>query len=180
MNIEKAQDNLQFLAEGGEMGELTRKKDWSKSSLGTPDKWPQSLKTTLGILLNSKFPMFLFWGKDLVCFYNDAFRPSLGADGKHPSLGKKGKEVWPEIWDFIGPLIEKVATTGEPVWFENQMVPFYRNGKIENIYWTFSYSPAYGDNGEINGVFVTCTETTKTINTFKELEESRKSLAFAI
>ena len=120
------------------MGELTRCYNWSQTSLGEPDNWSQSLKTTLGILLHSAFPMFLFWGKDLLCFYNDAFRPSLGVEGKHPALGKKGKDVWPEIWEFIGPLIEKVMTTGEPVWFEDQLVPFYRNGRMEDIYWTFS------------------------------------------
>jgi PAS domain S-box-containing protein len=165
-----------FLAGGGEMGELTRNYDWSQTSLGTPAQWPQSLRTTLGILLHSAFPMFLFWGDELLCFYNDAFRPSLGAEGKHPALGRRGKEVWPEIWEFIGPLIEKVLSTGEPVWFENQLVPFYRNGKIESIYWTFSYSPAYGDKGEINGVFVTCTETTKDVNTRQQLEESESLL----
>ncbi len=63
-----------FLTGGGQMGELTRTKDWSKTALGAPIHWPQSLKTTLSIILNSKFPMFLFWGPDLLCFYNDAYR----------------------------------------------------------------------------------------------------------
>jgi PAS domain S-box-containing protein len=166
------QSLLPFVQDGGEAGELIRNHNWRDSSLGDIHEWPQSLRATLGILLHSAFPMFLFWGKDLLCFYNDAFRPSLGSEGKHPAIGKKGKEVWPEIWDFIGPLIEKVLSTGEPVWFEDQLVPFYRNGKIENIYWTFSYSPAYGDDGKINGVFVTCMETTSTVTGKKRLEES--------
>ncbi|HEU0126422.1 MAG TPA: PAS domain-containing sensor histidine kinase, partial [Flavobacterium sp.] len=94
--------NYDFLANGGEMGKLTRAKDWSKTSVGPIENWPQSLRTTLGILLNSKFPMFLFWGQDHICFYNDAYRPSLGNDGKHPSiLGEKGADFWAEIWDFI-------------------------------------------------------------------------------
>src|SRR6478752_2569377 len=92
-----------FLEDGGEMGELIKAYDWSKSSLGTPDQWPSSLCTTLGIILHSAFPMFLFWGKDLICFYNDAFRPSLGVDGKHPAIGKEGPSVWDDIWDFVGP-----------------------------------------------------------------------------
>lgn len=162
--------SLHFLEGGGEMGKLIREQDWQATSLGTPDQWPQGLQTTLGILLHSAFPMFLFWGPDLVSFYNDAFRPSLGNEGKHPSIGKKGKEVWPEIWDFIGPLIDKVLVTGEPVYYEDQLVPFFRNGKMEDIYWTFSYSPAYGDNGRINGVLVTCMETTQKVFSFKNLE----------
>ena len=160
-----------FLEKGGETGDLIRSFDWTKTSLGTPDHWPQSLCTTLGIVLHSAFPMFLFWGKDLICFYNDAFRPSLGMDGKHPAIGKKGREVWPEIWEFIGPLIEQVMSTGEPVWFEDQLVPFYRNGRMEEIYWTFSYSPAYDDNCQITGVFVTCTETTEKVLAVKKIEE---------
>lgn len=156
------------------MGALTRSFDWSKTSIGPPDQWQQSLRTTLGIVLHSAFPMFLFWGDDLICFYNDAFRPSLGKDGKHPALGKKGKEVWPEIWDFIGPLLKKVMSSGEPVWFEDQLVPFFRNGKIEDIYWTFSYSPVYDDQGQINGVFVTCTETTKKVLVFNQLHDSER------
>src|SRR5579871_3994705 len=136
---------LSFLAGDGEMAELTRNFNWEDSSLGLPGQWPTSLLTTLGILLHSAFPMFLFWGKDLVCFYNDAFRPSLGADGKHPALGKTGKEVWGDIWEQISPWIYQVIETGKPVFFEDQLVPFYRNGQTEDIYWTFSYSPAYGD-----------------------------------
>jgi hypothetical protein len=121
---------LPFLQGGGEIGELIRHFDWSTTSIGTPDQWPQSLRISLGIVLNSGFPMFLFWGDDLTCFYNDAFRPSLGVDGKHPAIGKKGKEVWAEIWDFIGPQIDGVMKAGKPVWFENQLVPFYRNGGL--------------------------------------------------
>ncbi|MBA2500090.1 MAG: PAS domain-containing sensor histidine kinase, partial [Chitinophagaceae bacterium] len=77
--------SLQFLSGGGEMGALMRAYNWESSPIGGVDLWPQSLLTTLGILLNSKFPMFLFWGPHHVCFYNEAYRPSLGNEGKHPS-----------------------------------------------------------------------------------------------
>jgi PAS domain S-box-containing protein len=170
----KDHDVPPFLGGGGEMGELTRNYDWSNSTLGTPDTWPLSLRTTLGIVLHSAFPMFLFWGEDLICFYNDAFRPSLGANGKHPALGKKGREVWEEIWAQVGSMIEGVMQSGEPVYFEDQLIPFYRNGAIEDIYWTFSYSPAYGDNGKVAGVFVTCCETTRNVKTLEKLTKSDK------
>jgi signal transduction histidine kinase len=165
-----------FLSGGGEMGRLTREYDWSRTSIGRIDQWPKSLQMTLGILLHSAFPMFLFWGKDLICFYNDAYRPSFGEHGKHPAVGKKGKEVWPEIWGFIGPLIEKVMTTGEPVWFEDQLVPIFRNGKIEDVWWTFSYSAVYGDDETISGVFVTCTETTQKVLIHEKLVENESQL----
>ncbi|MEO5583401.1 MAG: PAS domain S-box protein, partial [Saprospiraceae bacterium] len=169
-------NNLRFLIHGGQMSELIRQKDWSKTTLGNIDTWPESLRTTLGIILHSAFPMFLFWGDELICFYNDAFRPSLGVDGKHPAIGKKGKEVWAEIWDFIGPLINQVVITAQPVSFYDQLVPFYRNGKMEDIYWTFCYSAAYGIDSKVNGVLVTCTETTATVLTKKELEESERRM----
>lgn len=169
-------EHIGFLEGGGEMGELVRNYDWEQTELGKPLNWPLSLQTTVGIILHSAFPMFLFWGKDLLCFYNDAYRPSLGKDGKHPLIGKGGKEAWPDIWHFIGPLIEKVMTTGEAVWFEDQFLPIYRNGKMEDVYWTFSYSPAYGDDGDVEGVFVTCTETTNKVIASQKLENSQAEL----
>lgn len=162
----------QFLAGGGEMGELTRQKDWSKTPVGNPETWPQSLRTTLSILLNSKFPMFLFWGPELTCFYNDAYRPSLGINGKHPSiLGLSAEEAWPEIWSIIKPLIDQVLAGGEATWSEDQLIPIYRNGKIEDVYWTFSYSPINDESGKPTGIFVTCGETTAKVITLKSLEE---------
>ena len=162
------------------MGALTRTYNWHQTSIDTPDRWPRSLRTTLGIVLHSAFPMFLFWGDEHICFYNDAYRPSLGHEGKHPALGKRGQEVWSEIWSFIGPLIDKVMTTGDAVWYEDQLVPFYRDGKLEDTYWTFSYSPVYGENGQIDGVLVTCTETTEKVRTVQKLKETNDQLAFAI
>ncbi len=168
-------NNNDFIANGGEMGKLTRAKDWSKTMVGPIESWPQSLRTTLGILLNSKFPMFLFWGPDHICFYNDAYRPSLGNNGKHPSiLGEKGADYWPEIWDFIKPLIDQVLQKGEATWHEDQLLPIYRNGKMEDVYWTFSYSPVNDENGKTNGVLVICNETTNQVLTRKKLEESER------
>jgi len=161
-----------FLTGGGEMSERIRAYDWSSTSLGPLDQWPGNLRTTLGILLHSSFPMFLFWGEDLICFYNDAFRPSLGVDGKHPMVGKKGSEGWADIWPIIGQLLDGVRTTGKAAQFEDMLVPFFRNGRTEDIYRTFSYSPIFGDQGGIDGIFVTCVETTKTVHTLQQLAES--------
>ena len=164
-----------FLSGGGETGELTRRFDWSKTSIGMPHAWPQSLRTTLSIILNSKFPMFLFWGAEHLCFYNDAYRPSLGNAGKHPgAIGKPGAEVWPEIWDTIKPLIDRVMAGGEATWSEDQLIPIYRNGRLEDVYWTFSYSPVTDESGSPAGVFVTCTETTQKVITINQLQLSEQ------
>jgi PAS domain S-box-containing protein len=168
-------DKTGFLSGGGEMGSLLRNKDWSKTSLGKPESWSQSLRTTLSIVLNSKFPMFLFWGKDLICFYNDAYRPSLGKEGKHPqALGSKAEEVWQEIWPVIKPLIDQAMGKGEATWSEDQLIPIYRNGKMEDAYWTFSYSPVTGELGKPEGVFVTCVETTEKVYSAKKIQESEE------
>ncbi len=168
-------NNYDFLANGGEMGKLTRAKDWSKTPVGPVENWPQSLRTTLGILLNSKFPMFLFWGSDHICFYNDAYRPSLGNDGKHPAiLGEKGANFWAEIWEFIKPLIDQVLTKGEATWHEDQLLPIFRNGKMEDVYWTFSYSPVNNEEGKPAGVLVICNETTDAVFVRKKLEETNE------
>jgi PAS domain S-box-containing protein len=173
--------SISFLAGGGEMGSLTRTKDWSKTSVGSPETWPQSLRTTLSIILNSKFPMFLFWGPNHICFYNDAYRPSLGNDGKHPNiLGSKGEDYWQEIWHIIGPLIEQVLSGGEATWSEDQLIPIYRNGRLEDVYWTFSYSAVSDESGNAAGVLVTCNETTDKITVLKKLEENKDELEFAI
>lgn len=173
--------DIQFLAGGGEMGRLTREKDWRENPLGTPDTWPQSLRTTLSILLNSKFPMFLWWGKDLICFYNDAYRPSLGKEGKHPSiLGMKAVDAWPEIWDIISPMIDGVFATGESTWNEDTLIPIYRNNRIEDVYWTFSYSPVYDENSKVAGVLVTCNETTDKVESRKKTERNEERLSIVI
>jgi signal transduction histidine kinase len=165
-----------FLKGGGEMGALTRALDWSKTSLGSPDEWPLSLCTTVATLLSSRFPMFLWWGEDLIQFYNDAYRPSLGNDGKHPgALGQKAKDTWPEIWDIIYPLIRQVLDTGEATWSEDQLIPIYRNGKIEDVYWTFGYSPVPDDAFRIAGVLVVCMETTQKVLAKKQVEENEKN-----
>lgn len=174
------ENSYYFLQGGREMGALTRSYNWDATAVGPISTWPAHLRTTVSLLLSSKFPMFLWWGEDMIQFYNDAYRPSLGVSGKHPyALGQKGKECWPEIWDIIYPQIRQVQTTGEATWNEDMLVPIYRNGHIEDVYWTFGYSPVKGDN-TIDGVLVVCTETTQKVNYVKELDKSRQELEFAI
>lgn len=156
--------SYKFLQGSGEMNLLTQSFDWSKTSLGPPDKWQQSLRTSVNIVLNSKIPMFLWWGENLIQFYNDAYRPSFGNNGKHPAaLGQYGEECWPEIWHTIKPMIDRVIVKGENLLSDNQLIPIYRNGKLEDVYWKFSYSPVLNDEDMITGVLVVCEETTQTV-----------------
>jgi len=156
---------------GGEMGALMRAKDWSKTPVGPVNIWPQNLKSTIRTILHSKFAMWLWWGPELTQFYNDAYRPSLGKTGeKHPqALGLPGHKTWGEIWPIIKPQIDQVMQTGEATWNINHLVPIYRNNILEEVYWTYSYSPVYDDDDEIGGVLVTVTETSQQVISERQL-----------
>ena len=156
MRATEARDD--FLAGGGECGALARALDWAETPLGPPEQWPQSLRTTLSLLLNSKYPMFVFWGPQLVKIYNDAYRPITG--DKHPwAFGRPGPAVWPEIWADIRPLVER-ALAGEATWSDDLLLFMRRSGFSEEVYFTFSYSPIRDESGGVSGMFCACTETT--------------------
>ena len=151
------------LTGGGEMGDLMRSLDWSRNPLGPVETWPQSLRTVLSILLTSKHPIFIWWGKDLIQFYNDAYRPILG-EVKHPkAMGQRGREGWAEIWDVIAPMIEAVMERGESTFIEDGLLVLNRFGFLEECYFTYAYSPIRDESGGVGGVFVACTENTKRV-----------------
>ena len=148
------------LAGGGEMGRLMRSLDWSTTAVGPIEQWPQSLRTSLSILLASGYPMYIAWGPHFVQFYNDAYRPILGST-KHPAaLGRSTTETFAEIWDFIGPMFEGVLRDGTTSTYADQLLPMDRHGYLEECYFDFSYSPVRAESGDVGGIFVTCTETT--------------------
>ncbi len=147
------------------MGALMRSRDWSVTTLGPPEEWPQALRTAVRILLNTKHPMYIFWGPAHACLYNDAYSLSIGPE-RHPcSLGEPGREVWDEIWDIIGPQIDQVMSGGGATWHENALVPITRNGRREDVYWTYSYGPIDDEESDtgIGGVLVVCSETTDAV-----------------
>jgi PAS domain S-box-containing protein len=170
-----------LLVGGYEMGELIRSIDWSGSSLGPIDTWPQSLRATLNVMLNSAVPMCLFWGPEFSCFYNDAFQPVFGEKEKYPlAMGQPGHLVWLEVWPVINPLLNNVLEKGQAALSSDQLLPTYRNGHLEDVYWTLRYSPAFDDNAKPAGVLVTGSETAKENASLRQLTENRDQLFFAI
>lgn len=172
-------DQPTFLTGGGRMGALMRAHDWSTSSLGHPDQWPQSLRTAVRIMLNTGHPMYVFWGPDLSCLYNDAYSESIGPE-RHPvSLGQPARQVWDEIWTIIGPQVDQVMSGRGATWNVNHLVPITRHGRRENVYWTYSYSPIDDDTSPsgVGGVLVVCTETTDQVLTARRLAAERDRLA---
>lgn len=133
--------------------------DWESHPLGDPLHWPESLKNNIRLILNSSFPMFIWWSKDLYMFHNDAYLPALGK--KHPkALGAKAREMWSEIWEQIGDITEDILQHGNDFYAENLQMFLERKGFAEETYWTFSYSPAFNDAGEVEGIFCACNEET--------------------
>jgi signal transduction histidine kinase len=154
---------LTFLAGGGDMGHRMRQMDWALTPLGVPDAWPQSLRSTLSMLLPSKAQIILFWGPEFTVFYNDAYRPVFGA--KHPhALGLPGREAWSEIWDTqLHDLLAGVVQTGEAFWARDLLFEVERYGFREETYFDVSYDPVRDESGEVGGVFCIVTETTERV-----------------
>ncbi|WP_194723208.1 ATP-binding protein [Noviherbaspirillum malthae] len=150
--------NFDFLAGKGMMRALMREQDWSSSPLGPPQEWSSALRTVVGLMLDSQFPMFVAWGPELGFLYNDAYIEVLGA--KHPqALGRRFHDIWQEIWPVISPLIDR-ALAGEATFHENLPLLMQRKGHDEQTWFTFSYSPARDETGRVAGMFCACTETT--------------------
>ncbi|GBO56699.1 two-component hybrid sensor and regulator [Pseudanabaena sp. lw0831] len=152
-----------MFAGGGEMGELMRSLDWSRTPLGAVESWPYSLRTLVSMMLSNDFGMLIFWGPDLVQMYNDGYRPILGSL-KHPyAMGQCARDCWREIWDVINPMFEQVLTTGIAVSSDDFILYMNREGFIEETHFIYSYSPLRDDDSSINGILVTVTETTKQV-----------------
>ena len=161
-----------FLAGGGELGELSRTFDWSRSSLGIPSAWPQSLRTVVRVMLTSRQPIWIGWGRDLTFFYNDPYKAIIG--GKHPhALGRPTSDVWSEIWSDIGPMLEKAMGGAEGTYVEEQLLVMERNGYREETYYTFSYSPIPDDDGKPGGIICANTDDTKRVIGERQLSTLR-------
>ena len=164
----------QLLIGGGEMGERIRSFDWTKTTLGPIEGWPESLKTAVRICIGSRNPIVIWWGRStLLQFYNDAYISFLGSK-KHPAfLGQSGQACWSEIWETMGPMWEHVFTTGNATWSEDFLYVLNRNLPREEGYFTFSYSPIWGDAGKVEGIFCACYETTARVIADRRLRTLR-------
>ena len=161
-----------LFAGAGTMRALCRACDWSATPLGAVSGWPHSLRAIVSMLLASRQPMFLWWGPSLTQIFNDGYQPSLGGSGRvQTALGAPGREHWSDAWHIIGPEIEQVLATGEATWHEDALVPIERNGRIEDVYWTYGYSPVRDDTGAVAGVLVVCNETTDRVQASREREK---------
>ena len=168
----KTEKNAKDLIFGNsQMAGLIRAHDWSLTALGRLEEWPESLLGSANLMLGCAFPSLVFWGPELVQFYNDAFVPLLAE--RHPSgLGQTAAHCWSDAWQIVGPNLKRVIQDRKTVYYENAVVPIVRDGKLQDIVWTYSYSPIFGSGGEVLGVLVICQDTTREVKTTQELSES--------
>src|SRR5688572_9295080 len=164
MTIRSLDDtNLAFLHGGGEMGARMRAMDWAATPLGAAGTWPQSLRSTVSMLLPSKAQIVVFWGPQFTVLYNDAYRTVFGA--KHPqALGLAGRDAWSEIWDgVLHPLLAGVVRSGEAFWAKDLLFEIERHGFVEETYFDVSYDPVRVESGDVGGVYCIVTETTERV-----------------
>lgn len=167
-----------WLTAGGEMAARIRAFDWSRTPLGAIDDWPQSLKSSVGMMLSTPLPMVICWGPDFIQVYNDTFARVVGP-GKHPAnLGMPTAQAFPESWPFVEADLRQVKAGGPPVAHENWAVPVRRNGKTEESYWTYTHAPIHEPTAAhgVGGVLVIATETTATVASLLDSEARCKTL----
>src|ERR1700755_3509827 len=152
----------EFLSGGGELGQRIRDHDWASTPLGPVETWPQSLKTCVRIMLTSRQPIWIGWGKELIKLYNDPYKAIVG--GKHPwALGSPASVVWREIWGGIVPMLCSVMEKVEGTYVESSLLIMERNGYPEETYYTFSYTPIPGDDGSTAGMICFNSDDTEKI-----------------
>lgn len=163
---------------GGLAGAVVRDTDWSKTPLGDTACWTSAFKTLLRAVMHAPQAMFIYWGESLVVLYNDASLPIVAE--KHPhAIGQTAKECFAEAWGIIGPQLEEVTERGRSSRHENLLVPVHRGGRLDDSWFTYSYSPLFGDAGEVAGVLCVVTETTAEVLARKELESAKKEAVLA-
>jgi signal transduction histidine kinase/FixJ family two-component response regulator len=156
-------DLAKAVALGGEMGRQFAEFDWAAHPLGSPEEWSAEVRSAVAVVLTSRFPIVLWLGtEDLFLVYNDAYIEILG--DKHPAaLGRRGRFVWWDIWEPISPMLASVIASGEATWSNDLMLPMVTAGRRQERYFTFTYSPLVGENGEIYGIFCPSWETTERV-----------------
>ena len=152
-----------------ELAGMMRSFDWASTPLGAADRWPRALKTAVGIMLTSRQPIWIGWGRELIYLYNDPYKSIIG--GKHPwALGRPASFVWPEIWTKIGPMLAQAMGGRTGTYVESQLLIMERNGYPEETYYTFSYSPIPDDNGIAAGIFCANTDDTERVIGARQLK----------
>ncbi len=165
---------MEWLAKAGEIGRLIADRDWSRTTLGPIETWPQSLRTALGLVLLSPVPIAMLWGEDGVMLYNQAY--SAFAGSRHPGLlGAKVREGWPEVADFNDHVM-RIGLAGGTLAYKNQELTLFRHGRPEQVWMNLDYSPVLDERGEPAGVIAIVIETTERVEADRRAATERERL----
>ncbi|GAA1594084.1 PP2C family protein-serine/threonine phosphatase [Actinoplanes couchii] len=150
------------LAGAGSLSGAYASVDWAATPLGDMDGWSPTLRMAVTTALQTRFPVTLLWGPEHVLVYNEAYVPMIG--DKHPAaLGRPARQVFPEIWETIGPMLRSVSGGDGATWVSDLRLLMDRHGFLEETYFTFSYSAVTNDTGGIEGVIDIASETTEQV-----------------
>ena len=149
MSVNSDNGPPRFLSGLGEVGELIHNVDWCQSSIGQPKDWPQGLRVVLNLMLQSRIPMFLWWGPSLTQFCNEAYFQTLGQDRRQIILGQSAHERTDSLWEVIGSRVAAVMESGDSISGKDTMLPMPRNGQIVPVYWDYELCPI--NDGEVVG-----------------------------
>lgn len=143
----------------GTLESAYRRVDWAATGVGPVSSWDPVLRAALDLALNTRFAVTLFWGARYTLLYNQAYADMIG--DKHPAaLGSACADVFPEIWDTIGPMLDSVDAGRGATWVEDLRLIMDRHGFDEETYFTFSYSPVHGPDAKLQGIIDIASETT--------------------
>jgi PAS domain S-box-containing protein len=160
------------IASEKKMADVFREFDWERTSLLQTSQFSPSVRTAIRLCLSMKSASLVMIGDELITIYNDAYRQILG--DRHPNaFGSPVKDIWPEIWEEVHPLLNKVLKDGESLLFENRPFVISVNGHSQSFYYTFSYSPIQNDNNAVEGIFASITDTTQAVKNEEQLRELR-------
>jgi PAS domain S-box-containing protein len=135
------------------------------------EQWPADLRTTFRTIAASPHQIILFWGREYVALYNEAYAPSIGL--KHPdAFGRPARDYWSELWEDLKPLLDQVMERGLPVFLKDR--PFYieRHGHPETVTFDIAYSAVTIADGSVGGVLCIVSETTERTRGEQQLRES--------
>jgi len=157
------------------MADRIRALDWQRTAIGPISEWSDTLLVAANLMLAASHPILLLWGPDLILLYNDAFRPIL--TDRHPqALGDRGREFWVDVWPVVGQQLESVFDSGQTVSNENALVPILRNGKLEDAYFNYSYSPVFDPARQVAGIITICQDVTAAAQTEHERARAEAAL----
>jgi DNA-binding CsgD family transcriptional regulator len=144
----------------GRSAAILRRLDWSRTSLGKPDGWPEALRLSVRLVLCARHPMLIWWGDELIQFYNDSFAPTARAHRRAHGLGAPAETFWRRTWQQIGPDVQHVMSGQGGISREHQFIDSASSPASGAHFWSYSINPIF-DQHRVGGALFLCRDETK-------------------